>query len=155
MIAFHAASTVPPSGTSTSSRSCPVASRYRAKRRTRTRTCCWLEAVGLTAAAGRLDVRVLDGKPGAHHVVLHEVDLAPAQVRCTVLVDVDLDALGRFDTFVGGVLLVFPAELIRHPGAAPPDNADTQPPLGLALLEPQLGDFLGCRVGHRDHSILP
>src|SRR5262245_10616990 len=149
MIAFHAASTVPPSGTSTSSRSCPVASRYRAKRRTRTRTCCWLEAVGLTAAAGRLDVRVLDGKPGAHHIVLYEVDLATAQVRCTVLVDVDLDALRSFDNAIVSVLLVFPAELIQHPGAATPDDADTQAPLGLALLDPQLGHFVGGRVGHR------
>src|SRR5438445_11974557 len=92
MIAFQAVSTVPPSGRSTSSRSCPVASRYRAKRRTRTRTCC-LEAAGLTAAAGRLDVRILDGEAGAHHVVLHEVALAARQARGAVLVDVDLDFL--------------------------------------------------------------
>src|SRR5437868_13036269 len=154
MIAFQAASTVPPSGTSTSSRSCPVASRYRAKRRTRTRTCC-LEAVRLTAAAGRLDVGVLDGEPGAHHVVLDEVDLAAAQVGRAVLVDVHLDALRGLDDIVVGLRLVFPAELIGHPGAATPDDADAQTPLGLAFLEPKLGNLLGGRLAHRNHSILP
>src|SRR5436190_8172323 len=154
MIAFQAVSTVPPSGTSTSSRSCPVASRYRAKRRTRTRT--WnLEAVRLTAAAGRLDVRILDREPGAHHVVLHEVDLAAAQVRRAVLVDVHLDTLRGLDDVVIGLRLVFPAKLIGHPGAATSDDPDAQAPLGLAFLEPKLGDFLGGRVAHRDHSILP
>src|SRR5919204_541575 len=150
MSAFHAASTVPPSGTSTSSRSCPVASRYRAKRRTRTRTDC-LEAVRLTAAAGRLDVRILDREARTHHVVLHEVDLAAGQIRRAVPVDVDLDALRSLDDIVVDLLLVFPAELIRHPGAAATHNADAQAPLGLAFLEPKLGHFLGGCLGHRDH----
>src|SRR5690349_9567589 len=131
-IAFQAASTVPPSGRSTSSCSCPAASRYRAKRRTRTRT-CRLEAVRLTAAAGRLDVRVLDREPGTHHVVLHEINLAARQVRRTVLVDVHLDALRGLDDAVVGLLLVFPAELIRHPGASATDDPDSQAPLWLAF----------------------
>src|SRR2546429_72484 len=151
---FQAAATGPPSGPPTSSRSCPVASRYRAKRRTRTRTDC-LEAVRLTAAAGRLHVRVLDREPGAHHVVLHEVDLAAAQIRRAVLVDVDLDTLRGLDDAVIGLRLVFPTQFIRHAGAAATDDADAQAPLGLAFLEPELGNFLGGRLAHRDHSILP
>src|SRR2546422_11729548 len=141
MIAFQAVSTVPPSGTSTSSRSCPVASRYRAKRRTRTRTSC-LEAVGLAAAAGRLDVRVLDREPGAHHVVLHEIDLAARQIGRAVLVDVDLDALRGLDDVVVRVLLVLPAELVGHPGASATTNTDPRPPPRLPFSEPNLGDLL-------------
>src|SRR5436309_3577921 len=124
MIAFQAASTVPPSGTSTSSRSCPVASRYRAKRRTRTRTLP-LEAVGLAAAAAGLHVRILDREAGAHHVVLDEVDLAALEIRHAVLVDVDLDAV-RYDHVVIDGFLIFPADVRGHYRAAASDAPDPQ-----------------------------
>src|SRR5206468_11281543 len=89
-MADQADSTVPPSGRSTSSCSRPSASRYRAKRRTRTRTLdASLEAVRLTAAAARLHVRILDRESGAHHVVVDEVDLATGEIGRAVLVDVD------------------------------------------------------------------
>src|SRR5439155_21139622 len=113
------------------------------------------ETVGLTAAPGRLDGRTLHGEAGAHPVVLHEIDFAARPVRRAVLVDVDLDALRGLDDIVIGLLLVFPAERVGHPGAAAAPDPTAQAPLRLALLEPKLGDLLGGRIGHRNHSILP
>src|SRR6266545_2785956 len=95
------------------------------------------ELVGLTAAAARLDVRVLDGESGAHHVVLDEVDLATGQVRRAVLVDEDLHALG-LDHVVVAAGLIFPAELVRHPGAPAANDAYPQAPLGLPFLQTQI-----------------
>src|SRR5881396_437017 len=119
--ADHADSTVPPSGRSSSIRSRPVASRYRANRRTRTRT------VGAASRAG--------------------------ETRRAVPVDVDLDAV-RLDDVVVRLLQVLPAELVGHAGAPTADDADPEPPLGLALLEAQLRDLLRGGFSHRDHSIL-
>src|SRR5262245_34250842 len=87
------------------------------------------EPVRLAAAAARLDVRVLDREPGAHHVVVDEVDLAAAQVGRAELVDVDLDPV-VLDDVVAGRLLVLPPQLVRHAGAAAADHADAQAPLG-------------------------
>src|SRR3989442_4821657 len=151
-MADQADSTVPPSGRSTTSCSRPSASRYRAKRRTRTRTLdARLEAVRLAAAAARLHVRILDREAGAHHAVVDEVDLAAAQVREAVLVDVDLDALS-VDHVVARRGLVFPAELVRHPGAATAHHADPETPLGLAFLEAELRHLLRSRFSHRHHA---
>jgi len=86
---------------------------------------------------------------------LHEIDLAARQIGRAVLVDVDLDALRGLDDVVVRVLLVLPAELVRHPGAPATHDADPQAPLRLAFLEPKLRDLLGGRIGHRNHSILP
>src|SRR5262249_20802889 len=152
--ADQAASTVPPSGRSTSSRSRPAASRYRAKRRTPTRT-VKLEAVGLTAAAARLHVRVLDREAGTHHVVVDEVDLTAGQIRRAVLIDVHLDAVAGLDDVVTGRLLVLPPQLVRHTGAAATDHADPEAPLGLALFQAELRHLLRCGFRQRDHSGLP
>src|SRR5690242_6353846 len=113
-----------------------------------------LEAVGLAAAAAGLHVRILDREAGAHHVVLDVIDLAAAQVRRAVLVDVDLDAV-LLDDVVAFGRLVFPAQLVGHAGAAATDDADAQPPLGLAFLQAEVGDLLGGHLSHRDHAILP
>src|SRR6185369_303970 len=113
-----------------------------------------LEAVGVAAAAAGLDVRILDGEAGTHHVVVDIVDLAAREVGRAVLVDVHLDAV-RFDDVVIRGLLVFPAELVRHPGAAPAHDPDAQAPLGLAFFQAELADLLGGRLCHRDHAILP
>src|SRR2546425_5245900 len=101
-----------------------------------------------------LHVRIVEREAGAEHAVVHVVDLAAAEIRGAVPVDVDLDAL-RLDDVVVGLRLVLPAELVRHAGAAAAHDADPEPPLGLALLEAQLRDLLRGRVSHRDHSILP
>src|SRR4029453_3738776 len=86
-----------------------------------------LEPVRLPAAAARLHIRVLDREPGAHHVVVDEIDLTAPQIGRAVLVYVDLDAL-RVEHVVLGHRLVFPAELVGHPGAASAHHADPQTP---------------------------
>src|SRR5688572_10558288 len=113
-----------------------------------------LEAVGLAAAAAGLHVRVLDREPRAHHLVLDEIDLAAAEIRRAVFVDVHLDAVRLDDTVVIGRLL-FPTKLVGHARASATHHADAQAPLGLALLEAEIGYLLGGHFAHRNHSILP
>src|SRR2546425_2900513 len=113
-----------------------------------------LEAVRLPAAAARLHIRILDREAGAHHAVVHEVDLAAAEVRQAVRIDVDLDALG-IDHVVVRRGLLFPAELVRHPGAAAAHHTDPETPLGLAFLETELRHLLRGHFSHRNHAILP
>ena len=78
----------------------------------------------------------------------------PLEIGRAVLVDVDLDAL-RVEHVVIRGRLVFPAELVGHPGAASAHHADPQTPLGLAFLEAELGDLLRGRFGHRNHAYPP
>src|SRR5262245_6978275 len=107
----------------------------------------------LTAPATRLHVGVLDGEAGAQHVVVDVVDLASRQVRGAELIDIHLDA-ALLDDAVALGLHVLPPQLVRHPGAAPSDHANAQPPLGLSLLQAQVGDLLGRRLGQREHVVL-
>src|SRR5207244_6059772 len=118
----------------------------------RARSDC-LEAVGLAAAAAGLHVRILDREAGAHHVVLDEVDLAALEIRHAVLVDVDLDAV-LFDDVVTGGFLVFPAQLVRHSGAAAADDANAETPLGLAFFQAEIRNLLGGHLCQCNHANL-
>src|SRR5439155_6425985 len=99
--------------------------------------------------------RVLDREAGAEHLVVDVVDLAACEIGRALGVDVDPDALPGLDDVVAGGLLIFPAQLVGHPRAPSADHADAQAPLGLALLQAQIGYLLRGRLRHRDHTRTP
>ena len=68
-----------------------------------------------------------------------------------MLIDVQLHTVA-LDDAVARSRLFLPPELVRHSRAPAADHADAQAPLGLALLEAQVGDLLGGRLRQRDHA---
>src|SRR5262249_10261003 len=148
--AAQTCSTVAPSGTSTSRRSRPATSRYRANRATGTFTTSRRarrrgpraptpERVGLegvAAAAGALDLRVLHREPGAIEAV-HVVDLGARDVLDALGIDEDADPVRLVDQ-VAVLLGVLPAQLVGETRTAAAHDPEPQPPLGLALLEAQV-----------------
>src|SRR5687767_1922600 len=89
------------------------------------------------AAAGRLDVRVVELEPGALQT-LDVVDLGAHEVHEAHLIDVDLDPVDlELAVHLG---LAVEVEVVREARAAAADDAQAQPhlgldPLGLADLE--------------------
>src|SRR5712692_4448591 len=112
-----------------------------------------LKLVRRAAPAGGLDVGVLDGEARSQHVVVDVVDLTALQIWSTLAVHVDLDAVGLGDVVVRAGRIV-PPELVGHARAPSTHHADSEAPLGLALFEPQVGNFLRSGVGQRDHALL-
>src|SRR5262245_43784553 len=108
---------------------------------------------GVTAAAGALGVGVVDREAGAVQAV-DVVDLGAAHVLHAVGVDVHLYTarLHHLVTVLGDIL---PPELVREARAASPNDSQPQPPLGLALLEPERLNLLGGCLSQRHHSWPP
>src|SRR5262249_16431582 len=115
------------------------------------------EVDGLAAAAGTLDVRVLELEAVAHEPG-DEIERRAVEVEQALLVDEDLHgaAVGRDElehavARLGG--LVGPLEGVGEAVAAAAAQPDTQPERGLALglaLRRQLGDLRQRRLGGVD-----
>src|SRR5207247_2014643 len=107
---------------------------------------------GMAAAAGPLRVRVLDREARPVQAI-EVVDLDPTEVRGAHGVDVELDPT-RLDHLVPLLLRFLPAELVGESGAAASHDAETQPPVGLPLLEAQILDLPGGRLRALQHAAL-
>src|ERR1019366_8806992 len=105
------------------------------------------------AAAGALGVRIVEHEPLREHVRV-VIEHRAVQKQQTLLVDVDLRALGTVEHLVARPRLLVPRERVAQPRAAAAFDADTQSALADALLGHQRADLARGGFSNLNHFLL-
>src|SRR5579863_10375855 len=101
---------------------------------------CELDAEGGAAAAGALDVRIIELEAGAFDG-FDVVNGDAVEIHFAHLVDEDFKAVEFVDIIAGFVYLIFEGHVITEAGAAASDDSDAQARGNGVLLRDDFFDF--------------